>query len=84
MTLGGLLLTLEGLNHGRNGFRPCFIEPGNDQDKSLGNPLCILRERGEDDRRAFARIRQVVAKALAEAKGKTVQRTPEQRQNNAG
>jgi hypothetical protein len=64
-------------------FRPCFIEPGSDQDKSLSEPLCILRERGEDDRRAFARIRQVVAKALAEAKGKTVQRMPEQRQNNA-
>jgi hypothetical protein len=51
-------------------FRPCFIEPGSDQDKSLSEPLCILRERGEDDRRAFARIRQVVAKALAEAKGR--------------
>lgn len=50
--------------------RPCFIEPGNDQDKSLGEPLCILRERGEDDRRAFAKIRQVVAKARAQAEGK--------------
>jgi hypothetical protein len=65
-------------------FRLCFIEAGNDESKILGEPLCILRERGEDDRRAFARIRQVIAKARAEAKGKTVQRTPEQRQNNAG
>lgn len=50
---------------------PYFIEPGDDQGECLGEPLCIIREHGEDDRRAFARIRQVVvAAARAEAEGK--------------
>ena len=50
--------------------KPYFIEPGDDQDECFGEPLCILRERGEDDRRAFARIRQVIAEARADAEGK--------------
>lgn len=49
---------------------PYFIEPGDDQGECLGELLCIVRERGEDDRRVFARIRQVMAAARAAAEGK--------------
>jgi hypothetical protein len=49
---------------------PYFIEPGDDQGEYLGEPLCIVRERGENDRRAVARIRQVIAAARAGAEGK--------------
>ena len=49
---------------------PYFIELGDDQGECLGEPLCIVRERGEDDRRVFARIRQVIAAARAEAEVK--------------
>lgn len=49
---------------------PYFIEPGDDQGERLGEPLCIVRERGEDDRRAVVRIRQVIAAAQAETEGK--------------
>lgn len=50
--------------------KPYFIETGDELGEGLGEPLCLLRERGEDDRRAFAKIRQLVAKAWAEAEGK--------------
>lgn len=51
-------------------IRPYFIEPGDDQSKCLGEPLCILRVRGDDDRCAFVRIRQLVVAARAEDEGK--------------
>jgi hypothetical protein len=63
--------------------KPYFIESGDDQSERLGEPLCILRERGEDDRQAFARIRLVIAAAVAEAEEKNTQGTAEQRQKNA-
>ena len=45
--------------------KPYFIEPGDDQSESLGEPLCIVRDRGETDRRSFARIKQVLAASRA-------------------